>query len=413
MEFYKRFNFFKKPLFGLFLTVFVDSLGFGLVFPILSGLITDPNSHFLSEDVSLAFRGLIFGGLVSIYAIGQFFGGPLLGRWSDIKGRKKILVLSMWVSFFCYFLGGLGVFCKSLIALLLSRLFGGIAAGNHAIVQSIVVDQVEPEQRAQNFGMINMVWGTGFIMGPLVGGYFSQIDFMLPFWIATGVAFVNAVTVHYSLKETHQQLSTKSFDLWEGLLNIKKGFNHPTLKSLFGIMFLFSLGWSFFTEFSPLLLTQRIGLKTYQVSHFYAYIGIWIALSQGILIRPFLKRFSPEWLLKFGWIGLGLTLPLMLLCREFNDLLWVVPLTVFPESLICPASSVIVSNAVSKEHQGETLGIHNSIQWAATGLAPLFSGSLVALYPHLPVTVCTFFTFVCVGLFSFIYKTKVVSNDSN
>jgi DHA1 family tetracycline resistance protein-like MFS transporter len=141
-----------------------------------------------------------------------------------------------------------------------------------------------------------------------------------------------------------------------------------------------------------------------QIANFYAYVGLWVALCQGILIRPFLKRFSSEKLLAYSLFGLGIALPLMLLSDQYGGLFLTLPFVALAESLIQPTASALVSDLTPAESQGEMLGIHNSIQWAAIGIAPLFSGSFVALYPHLPITVSSCCMFVTGAIFLFFLK---------
>ncbi len=393
------------PFFSLLLTVFIDCLGFGLVFPILSPLIMNEGGLF-ADGSSLAMKGWIFGCLISTFCIGQFFGGPFLGRLSDRKGRKKILVYSLWVACGSYLLGGLGVVTSSITLIFISRLFSGIAAGNYAIAQSIIVDSTTETDRARNFGLINMAWGTGFIIGPYLGGKFSLLGFAFPFWIASFICLVNTFLVIWRLKETLPVGSEYKANFWEGIGNIKKGFKNLELRGLFCAMFIFSFGWGFFTEFSPLFLMRRFNFGVGEIANFYAYVGILIALCQGVLIRPILKKFASHNLLKVSWIGLALFLPLMLLCEDFIDLLWVLPFIAFWEAIVGPSASSLVSRLTDKENQGQMLGIHNSIQWAAIGIAPLFSGSLVALYPHLPVTVASIAMILSMVFFMFLFKPK-------
>ena len=117
-------------LFPVLLTVFIDSLGFGLDYPIFSVLLMNPEQGFLSVNTSLAMRGWLFGLLVSGFCLGQFFGGPILGALSDYKGRKKILLLTLWLAASTYALTAFGIIFESVLIIFISRLLGGVAAGS-------------------------------------------------------------------------------------------------------------------------------------------------------------------------------------------------------------------------------------------------------------------------------------------
>lgn len=379
----------------LLFTVFIDSLGFGLIFPLLSLLIMNPDEGILAKEVSLGMRGWLFGLLISCFCIGQFFGGPVLGALSDRKGRKKVLIATLWVGFFGYLLSIFSIWMSSIVGFLLARLFSGISAGNYSIAQSIVVDCSSEEEKAKNFGLIGMAWGTGFILGPYFGGklcdptLFSFCGKTTPFWFAAFLCLANILWLFMALKETLATVKVRPLNLAAGIEDIKRAFRMPLLRGIFSVMFIFSFGWGFFTEFSPLFLIGRFGFGGQEVGNFYAWVGLWIALSQGLLIRPFLKKFSPQGLLAVALVSLGAVLPLMLLIQSTFALFCFLPLLAFFESLIFPTASTLVSNLADKESQGEVLGINNSIQWAAIGISPLFSGTFVALYPHLPITIAS------------------------
>jgi DHA1 family tetracycline resistance protein-like MFS transporter len=362
----------------------------------------------LSPDVSLAVRGLIFGLLISTFCLAQFFSGPLLGALSDRKGRKKILSLTLVAAFISYILAATGIWIHSLTFLFLARILAGISAGNFAVAQSIIVDSSEKEDKAKNFGLIGMAWGAGFIIGPYFGGKLSDptlgFNLVVPFLGAALLCLLNLGMVMWKLKETLVTPKNTPLKLLAAVSNVRRAFQIPSLRILFLVMFIFSFGWGFFTEFSPLFLLRRFEINTMQIANFYAYVGLLVAVCQGILIRPFLKYFSSETILKYALFGLGLVMPLMLIPEQYSGLFLALPLIALAESLVQPTASTLVSNLAPAESQGEMLGIHNSIQWAAIGIAPLFSGSLVALYPHLPITVCSCCMFLTAIIFLFFFK---------
>jgi DHA1 family tetracycline resistance protein-like MFS transporter len=392
----------------LLFTVFVDSLGFGLVFPIFFPLVIHNETGLVPDEMSLAARGLIVGCLISSFCLGQFFSGPAFGAWSDRRGRKKILILTLWLAVASYLLAGCAILASSLTLLFASRLLGGAAAGNYAIAQSIVADQSDETNKAKNFGLIGMAYGTGFILGPFLGGKLSGDLYPVttPFWVAAGVCLFNIMLVHWKLRETLPALQFKNASLMAPVHNLRKAFQHPTLRGVFLVMFLFSLGWGFFTEFSPLFLISYFNFDRGNIGNFYACVGLWVAVCQGVLIRPCLKRFSAPALLHIGLLCLGIVLPLTLVVGSATGLYWVLPFLAFFESLVYPTASTIVSNKSGPDVQGEMLGIHNSVQWAAIGVSPLFSGSLVALYPHLPVSVASVCMFLAFSLLLFLFRRK-------
>jgi DHA1 family tetracycline resistance protein-like MFS transporter len=239
---------------ALLFTVFLDSLGFGLVFPILSPLLMNLEEGILPPETSLAMRGLLFGLLISTFCLAQFFSGPILGALSDRRGRKKILTITVVAAFASYLLSATGLGMQSLFFLFIGRALAGVAAGNFAIVQSMIVDSSEKEDKAKNFGLIGMAWGAGFIIGPYFGGQLSDgalgFSRMTPFLAAAGLCLLNLWMIVFKLKETLAKPQNTPLHIFAAIVNLKRAFQIPTLRTLFLVMFIFSFGWGFFTEFS-------------------------------------------------------------------------------------------------------------------------------------------------------------------
>jgi DHA1 family tetracycline resistance protein-like MFS transporter len=380
-------------LFTLLFTVLIDSLGFGLIFPLLSPLVMSGDGGVLSEGASLAARGLVFGVLISAFCAGQFLGSPFLGALSDRLGRKKVLLFAIALGALSYLLSAGAVMIHSIFFLLLGRFLAGVSAGNYAVVQSVVADSISEEERAKNFGLINMAWGLGFIIGPFVGvkltHLFSEMNMLMPFLFAALRCGVNALFVSWKLSETLQARQSEPLTLWIAGQRVKRAFQIRELRGVFVAIFIFSFGWGFFTEFSPLFLIRTFNFGVDEIGSFYAFVGVCVALCQGLLIRPFLKRFTAQQLFLGALLGLSGVLGLLLFVRTPLLFFCMMPIVALPEALIGPTSSSIVSKLAGQQNQGEVLGMYNSVQWAGIGIAPLFAGSLVALYPHLPMSVAS------------------------
>lgn len=397
-------------LFPVLLTVFIDSLGFGLVYPIFSVLLMNPEQGFLSVNTSLAMRGWLFGLLVSGFCLGQFFGGPILGALSDYKGRKKILLLTLWLAASTYALTVFGIIFESIIVIFISRLLGGVAAGNWSVAQTVIVDTSTEEEKTKNFGLLGMAWGTGFVIGPYLGGKLSDpsicaiFNLTTPFWAASVLCLLNIVLLLWRMQESLPTIRFKKISLVAGIYQLKEAFTSVKLRGLFFMMFVFCIGWGFFTEFCPIFLIRKFHFNGAEIANFYASIGLWIAFCQGLVIRPFLRWFSPHALILTALFGMGCTLILMVFIKIKFFLYCMLPALAFFEALLFPSATTIVSNVSDKQSQGHILGIYNSVQWAAIGLTPLFSGSFVAIYPYLPFVVGAMSMFF--ALVVFIYNNR-------
>lgn len=403
--------------FALLFTVFIDSLGFGLVFPIFSPLIVNNEGGIFSPEVSLAMRGLIFGLLVSAYCFGVFFGGPVLGAVSDRIGRKKLLVGAMWMAFIGYIAACFGVAFQILWILFVARVLGGISAGSFAVAQSVIADISNAENKTKNFGLVGTAYWTGFVIGPFMGGKLASYGFTIPFAIAGFFCLLNALLLQFKFKESFTRIVNTKINWFYGISQIRKAFSFGGLRGIFTVMFISCVGWGFFTEFSPIFLNRYLGYQIGQIANFYAWIGLWIAFSQGLLIRPLLRWISPQRLLAVGLLGLCVVLAVMFKFNQNVDLLWFIPFIAFFQAFIFPSAATLVSNLGTPETQGEILGIHNAVQSAAIAIPPLFSGSLVALYPHLPVTVGSVSMLIAFVVFMIVsrslQKTSLLKPEEN
>lgn len=380
-------------LFPVLLTVFIDSLGFGLVYPIFSVLLMNPEQGFLPLHTSLALRGWLFGLLVSGFCLGQFFGGPILGALSDYKGRKKVLLFTLWIAACTYVLTAIGIIFKSIVLIFVARLLGGLAAGNWSVAQTIIVDTSTEKEKTTNFGLLGMAWGTGFVIGPYLGGKLSDpsvsavFNLTTPFLVAAFLCLLNIVLLLWKLKESLPVIQVRKISLSAGIYQLKEAFTSVKLRGLFLVMFVFCIGWGFFTEFCPISLIRKFHFTGAEIANFYACMGLWIAFCQGLVIRPFLRWFSPNTLILTALLGMGFTLTIMAFINVKFFLYCILPALAFFEALLFPSATTIVSNVSDKQSQGHILGVYNSVQWAAIGLTPLFSGSFVAIYPYLPFVV--------------------------
>jgi len=391
-----------RKILPLLLTAFIDSLGFGIVLPLLPTLIMQPESA-LMPDALLSVKGLFFGLIITIFCLGQFFGGPMLGAISDRYGRKKVLCASIAIGAVSYLLGSLSILAGSIVLFLIARLFQGVSSANFSIAQAMVVDLSREEQKRNNFGLVGMAWGVGFILGPCLGGFFSE-QHTLAFFFSSMICLLNLALILMLVKESLQIRKNSPWSPLGSIRDMKKAFTHPSLKGVFFTTFIFSLGWGFFTEFAPIMLMDRFSFGAREIGNFYAYAGIWIAVCQGLLIRPLVKKFAPAQLLRMALLFMGVNLLLFMGSKEVWILFIATPLISLPEALIYPNIAALISSLSNKDEQGEMLGLHNSVQWSSIGILPLFSGALVANYPLMPIIFSSATLFIALFVFQFYYK---------
>ncbi|MBI2809726.1 MAG: MFS transporter, partial [Candidatus Melainabacteria bacterium] len=274
------------PLFILLFTMFLDWMSIGLVYPMFSSMLFQPEALFLPAGTSDIVRGTWLGILLAVGPLAQFLSSPIVGAMSDQKGRRPLLLKSILIIVLGYFLCALGVWSESLLLLLIGRVIVGIGTGNAAVAFAAIADLSKPEEKAKHFGLISMAGGIGFTIGPFLGGTLSSWGFAAPFLFAMVFSLINWVMLLFGFAETHHVRRNVEFSLTLGLKNLKKAFQIPSLRALFLCFFFFCVGWSFYWEFIPVTWIQEYGLTSQQVGHFYAYGAAFYAVSAGLLIRP-------------------------------------------------------------------------------------------------------------------------------
>jgi len=389
----------KKALPIVILTIFLDVLGVGILMPVLPQLIFrifEPAGY--SYHTSL----IILGWLTAIYPLMQFLSTPILGQLSDRYGRKSILGFSLFGTAVGYALFAIGIITKNIPLLFFARAMDGITGGNLSVARAVIADVSPPEKRTKNFGLIGAAFGFGFVMGPYIGARLAapNVSFFgllntphwfgpaVPFWFTAILSVVNTLLVLFILPETHKHINTKLKMAWtKSIDNIRHAAAHPSLRIIFASEFLFWGGFTFFTTFFQILLIQKLGFKVNNVGDFFAYIGVCIALTQGLLTPRLAKRFTNQQILRVSIPGLGFALFLQTLPHNTTQLLMVAPFIALFNGLTMANISALVSLSADKKIQGEVLGIEASVQALAQAIPAIIAGYIAVLGVSVPVIV--------------------------
>ena len=180
----------------------------------------------------------------------------------------------------------------------------------------------------------------------------------------------------------------------------------PNLRVMFIVVFLLALGFNFFTQFFQVFLIQKFSFNQSQIGDFFAYVGLWIALTQGILTRLLSKFFSPKQILPFSILALSIAFVALLAPNKSMYIFFIVPFVSMSQGLTFPNSTAIISNLSGKESQGEVLGINQSMQSLAASISPLIAGVIVSLNRIFPILTASIITFVAWVVFVFLFKEK-------
>jgi len=380
-------------IFLVLLVAFIDYFGIGLVYPLFSSMFFSSDSLFFAPEVSASVRGFYLGLLLSLQPLFQFFSAPVLGTFSDQKGRKKMLIFALCIALVGYFIGFLAVYSYSLLGLLLFRIIVGVSAGSTSVVQASLADISTKETKTKNFGLYNMALGTGFTLGPFLGGKLTDPNFLpfatfsTPFLITVLVVALNLLLVVFFYRETLKTKKKKELSIWVGLQSLQKIFKLKKIRILFLCTFVYIFGWSFFFEFMPVYLINAFNFTPQNIGNVFGVAGLSFALSSGIFIRPIVNRYKAQTILFFAPILMSIIIFSIALSKVVPVLYILFCVTTFFAALILPSLTAVVSNFVEEDVQGEVLGLLSSTIGLALAVSPLFSGAIVGAYPIMPIVI--------------------------
>lgn len=408
-----------SPLLAVFITVFIDLLGIGVIIPVFAPLIVENKHGMLSPEMSEATRNLFYGILTATFPFFQFFGAPILGTLADKFGRKKILQISLVGTFIGYVLFALAIHFHILWLLFIARALPGFMGGNISIVTAALADISKPEEKAKNFGLIGMAFGLGFIFGPFIGGILSSsdisrfFDYSTPLWFTAFLTLVNIYYVQKQFPETFKPSAAGKVSLFTGIHNIQKAFKLVNMRVILLSVFLQAFGFSFFMQFNQVYLIKKFHFDEKSIGLIFGYIGLWIAITQGFIIRKVASRFAPPQVLRVSLLGLAITLLVILLPDSWWVLLLINPFMAIFQGLTQPNQTSIVSALASKDTQGEILGIQQSIASLAFTIPPVIAGVLVSFDYRLPIIASAVVTLLAWLNFYFRFEDKQLKSMSS
>jgi DHA1 family tetracycline resistance protein-like MFS transporter len=401
----------KTPsLFPVLLAAFIDMVGIGIVIPVIAPLIIDNGTGIVPASFSPLWRDIILGLLLTSYPLAQFFGAPLLGSLSDRYGRKPLLFLALLGSSLGYVIFAIGVVTNDLALVFVGRLLDGITGGNISIVYSSIADVSTPANRTRNFGLVGALFGLGFIVGPALGGILANPEYVswfspaTPFWVAAGLCLFNAVLVAVMFRETLKEKNPAKINAFTGFRNVGVAFRMPKLKTLFWVLLASTVGFAFFTSFFSVLMIKKFDYNESDIGWLFFFVGIWIAVVQGGLIKPISKRFSTPKVLQFG----ALLLTGVFVALLFPDREWMIfalmPVLAFAQGMFGPFITSFISQQASDKEQGMVMGVTQSVNALGNAIPPLLAGILSSFDYHLPIVAAAVFTLLGFVIFRLFYK---------
>ncbi|HVN79213.1 MAG TPA: MFS transporter [Terriglobia bacterium] len=381
----------KSPLLIIFVTVFLDLVGFGIVLPLLP---------FYAQNFGAT--ALVIGLLSTSFSLMQFLFAPLWGRISDRIGRRPIILLGLLGSSVSYLIFGLA---SSLLILFISRICAGIAGANISTAQAYIADSTPPEKRAKGMGLIGAAYGLGFIFGPAIGGVLSRYALNLPPLVASALAFGNFIGALFLLPESLQPENRTSHS-HRGLnfVRMKRALQHPQLGIFLSLFFISTFAFANLEATFALMTQKRFGFNAHENGYLFAYIGVLITIMQGALIGRLVKWVGERKLISTGLFCMIFGLGLLPYASHVLGLLLTLAVLTFGQGVTNPSISSSISQVTGPEDQGGILGVAQSMGSMARILGPIWGGlvfdRLGYQYPY--VTGGLFMTLAFVLSISFI-----------
>ena len=402
----------KPSVLVIFLTVFIDLVGFGIVVP----LVPVYSKHLVPDCISAPWaQGLAIGAIIASFSAMQFIFSPIWGRWSDRYGRRPILLISTAGAAVSYVLFALSAVLpnhvSALVLMVVARSFAGLFGGNITVAQAYIADITPPEQRSRRMGLIGMAFGLGFIFGPAIGGIsLKHIGGAGPGAIAAGLCAANFLLALFILTESRQPSSEHvaqrpHLDQWRHTLT------QPRIGLLIIVFFLATFCFSCFESTLPLVVSsnfhidiQRDETSASTVAYLFVFCGVIGAMVQGRAIGPLVKRLGEPKLIALSLVLTAVSLAGLPFIGGTADLSWGVLLR--PEgrswlvmlgalALLSVGTSLtraplfgMLSNLTSAHEQGANLGVAQAAGSLARILGPPFATTLLVYSPPLPYLIC-------------------------
>ena len=398
----------------VFLTLFLDLVGFSIIFPLFPDLLdyyipegnTADSNNRLTQLIAPLYHlaelsshsdpkfitTVLFGGILgSFYSLLQFIFAPIWGSLSDTHGRKKILLITIAGLALSYLIWGLS---GNFWILVIARLVGGIMGGNLSVATAVVADVTPKEKRTSGMAIVGIAFGLGFIMGPAIGGVLGQFNLLdsYPSLVSFGInpfsitaffslflSLINLAWVYFKFEETlpleaRNKTQPEPFKLFS-LFRHK----NEQIKSLNFTYLIYMTAFSGMEFTLTFLAVDRFLFSTVQNGLMFVYIGVLLVLTQGLLVRKYSSVFGEY---KLSTVGLASgVIAFVLLSQSFDLILFFIALAFMALSigLTSPSMSALVSLSANEQEQGEILGLFRSAGSFARTIGPLIASSLYFL----------------------------------
>lgn len=368
-----------RPLLVIFLTIFVNLVGFGIIIPLLP---------FYAE--SFGASPLTIGLLFAVYSACQLVASPALGDLSDRYGRRPVLIFSLLGTVVSFVMMAMA---HTIWVLFAARIVDGLSGGNISTARAYVADVTEPKDRSKAYGLIGAAFGLGFIMGPALSGILAAYSMTAPIWAAAGVTMVATLMAWFWLPETVHRASAGTGNPFRSLAEMLR---RPGLRRMLWVDFIYWFAFAIFQTTFALFVARRFGFTVSTTGYFFAGFGVLGAVVQGLAIRPVVHRLGdkPTFLLGLGCAAVGL------IGATLAPTVGLFTVALVPLALGIgfghPTVSSLVSRAGGRDEQGRVQGAAGAMESLGRAVGPVWGNAALARYgdsvPYLSAAACLVLT---------------------
>jgi DHA1 family tetracycline resistance protein-like MFS transporter len=352
-----------RPLLIIFLTIFVNLVGFGIIIPLLP---------FYAETFGAS--PLVIGLLFAVFSLCQLAAAPALGDLSDRYGRRPILIFSLAGTVVSFVMLAVA---HSVAMLFAARIVDGLSGGNISTARAYVADITAPKDRARAYGIIGAAFGLGFILGPALSGVLAGVSYTAPIWAAAGLTLVATAMAWLWLPETVHRAQAGTGNPFRYLPTLLR---RAPVRQILAVDFLYWFAFATFQTTFSLFVARRFGFGVSKTGYFFAAFGVLGAVIQGGFIRPVVKRLGDK---RTFLIGVALAaFGLVMAANAHSVPLFaaaLVPLA-FGIGFGHPTMSSLVSQIARDDEQGRVQGAASAVESLGRTIGPIWGNASLQRY---------------------------------
>lgn len=372
-----------------FFVLFVDNFGFSLTFNLLGPLFLLPDYGLISPGDSILLRNILIAIAYGVFPFAQFFTSPLIGDLADHFGRKKAFYLTLIGMIIGFVLSGVSIYLHSAAFFILTRLITGVFAGNQGIALAAIADLSPTENaRAKNFAIVTTLYGLGWILAMIVGGYISNPKFMglsgppVAFFITAVLTVINFFTVYLWFNETHKTSESFKLDIFEGLSHVVRALQLKEVRLLYFILLFWTVGWGITVQWFTPFAIQVYHATPFQTTSWFIVQGVLWTLGSSIGNQILLKYFRSLPIAAIGFIIIAIFVLVISGIPNFTVFAILYCIAAFFSAYTLSNTMNLISMAAPADVQGKVMGLSGSMMafgWIMTSIVAIGVSAITIL----------------------------------